>query len=113
MSLSAKNTAPEDEDFAEIEFRPKPVKNDKPVVEDKQGSPAPATETTDPSPEQPATPAPVQEKEKSPRGEKRSKWAIFFDVILVASACYDPNIFDRDDSFKSFNRELYEGFSAA
>ena len=84
MSLSAKNTAPEDEDFAEIEFRPKPVKNDKPVVEEKLGSPAPANVTTVAAPEQPATPAPVQEKEKSPRGEKRSKWAIFFDVILVA-----------------------------
>lgn len=78
MSLSAKNTAPEDEDFADIEFRPKPVKNDKPIVEEKQKTPDPVDGTTKTAPEPPAAPAPVQEK------VKRSKWAVFFDVILVA-----------------------------
>lgn len=86
MSLSAKNTAPEDEDFADIEFRPKPIKNDKPVVEEKQETPAPEEVSTEPTDEKTATvpPTPAVEKsKKAPGEEKRGKWAVFFDVLLV------------------------------
>lgn len=84
MSLSAKNTAPEDEDFADIEFRPKPVKKDKPVVEEKQETPDTEEASTEPVVEQTATPAPKPEAEKAITEEKRGKWAVFFDVLLVA-----------------------------
>lgn len=85
MSLSAKNTAPEDEDFADIDFRPSPVKNDKPVVEEKQEAAAPTDESSEAETESTTSPAPKQETEKTaPREKKRSKWAVFFDVILVA-----------------------------
>lgn len=86
MSLSAKNTAPEDEDFADIEFRPKPVKNDKPVVEEKQETPAPEEVSTEPTDEKTATAPPtpaVEKSNKAPGEEKRGKWAVFFDVLLV------------------------------
>ncbi len=81
MSLSAKNTAPEDEEFADIEFSPTIAKKDKPVVEEKQEPPADINREN----ESTATPEPKQEVEKKvTREEKRSKWAVFFDVILVA-----------------------------
>lgn len=86
MSLSAKNTAPEDEDFADIEFRPKPVKNDKPVVEEKKETPAPEEVSTEPTAEKAETvpPTPEIDKTKNPPGEaKRGKWAVFFDALLV------------------------------
>lgn len=84
MSLSAKNTAPEDEDFADIEFRPKPVKNDKPAVEEKQEAPAPAEVSPETTDEKTEAPAPKPEKETAPRKEKSGKWTVFFDVLLVA-----------------------------
>lgn len=89
MSLSAKNTAPEDEDFADIEFRPKPVKNEKPAPEENQVPTAlieekqDAEENTVSDVDTPETPAPKKAEKNTSTEDKRGKWAVFFDVLLV------------------------------
>lgn len=88
MSLSTRNTTPEDEDFADIEFRPRPVKQEAPATapeakpEDKEDK----TESTeepaaDNNPEEAAA---TEEKEapKPPR-KKSGAAAIIFDTLLV------------------------------
>ena len=112
MSISAHNTKPEDEDFADIEFRPRsarmqaaPAKAE--VKEEKKPEPptpkedpakeqpekeeateAPAdkkveSETAPTKSEKPAKPAKKKEKAEKPEKKKGGFFAILFDTLLV------------------------------
>lgn len=89
MSISAKNTAPEDEDFAEIEFRPRPVHKEQteaatPTSEQEAvATPAtqePTEQTTKPAAEEQAAPP---AKKKSGGKKKGGCLSTGFDAMLV------------------------------
>lgn len=95
MSISAKNTAPDDDDFADIEFRPRPVTST-PVPADETPAkqvepltpPEPAESTQEPSETADSTPAKPEptDKQGEPKKKKNGKrgfFSVFFDVILV------------------------------
>ncbi len=112
MSISANNTKPEDDDFADIEFRPRsarmqaaPAKEE--VKEEKKPEPpatreapreaapskdeakeAPADKQAEPEAtpakeEKPAKPAKKKEKAEKPEKKKGGFFAVLFDTLLV------------------------------
>lgn len=91
MSISAKNTAPDEDDFADIEFRPRPTaQKEKPAeekpAEEKPADAQPDTDTADKTPAQEPEKAPAEEKKPEPKKKERSGrgfFSVFFDVILV------------------------------
>ncbi len=89
MSISAKNTAPADEEFADIEFCPQtstgteeqPAENmpeDAPIVVEEEAS----TETATPETEQATEPAPKAKNDEK-KEKSRGFFSILFDILLV------------------------------
>ena len=89
MSISTKNTTPEDEEFADIEFRPRPLKQDTPEEQpdnkpEETESPEEKTEVTpaETAAEQPSTTTGEKEAPEAPR-KKGGAAAVIFDTLLV------------------------------
>lgn len=92
MSISAKNTAPDEDDFADIEFRPRPAAQKEKPAEDKPAEDKPAeaqpddTDAADKTPAHEPETKPADEKKPEPEKKERSGrgfFSVFFDVILV------------------------------
>lgn len=88
MSISAKNTAPADEEFADIEFCPQTatITEEQPTEsqpEESRVEEAASTETAEPETEQATPPTPQEVKNNEKKEKSRGFFSIMFDVLLV------------------------------
>ena len=86
MSISAKNTAPDEDDFADIEFRPRPAaQKDKPA-EEKPAEDKPAEAQPDDTDAADKTPA--HEPETKPADEKKPEENSYHQSCYLSPYCW-------------------------